>query len=255
MGKYFADIHGTPASQMGNESCELSDTVEVAKLRNAETYDELLALGKALCYQLRYREAVEVYTKAISRSPEDIRAYRQRAARYITTLQPLAAIQDFLRCRSLGGDEVDISYRLGLCHYLAGNYAEAMKELEHCYPLCDDEMGIAVIFWHTLSAWRLQLPTKLLNAAYHPGMNVGHHTAYEFTMAVASGRCELVDAMKRLEAEPEDLEYSIMAYGVAAVLNHMDKKNEAKKLIRNLLERDGFWISYAYIAAWNDVNR
>jgi hypothetical protein len=45
-----------------------------------------------------------------------------------------------------------------------------------------------------------------------------------------------------------------MAYGVAAVLKQDGHREEADELIREIVRRDGFWISYAYIAAWNDVS-
>lgn len=250
MGKFFADIHALPQSQLGGEPHGLADTPEVAALRDASTDEDLLALGKALCWQLRYREAVEVYTKAIDLNPRDIRGYRQRAARYLTTLRPEAAIADFLRCRELGGDELDISYRLGLCRYFAEDYEGAMLEMERCYPLCDDEMGIGAIFWHTLSAWRAGERPGLLEENYHPLMQVGHHTAYEFTMAAAAGKISLGDALRRLNEEAEDLEFSIMAYGIAWLL----EPAERDMLLRKLLERDSFWISFAYIAAWNDIH-
>lgn len=255
MGKYFADIHALPASQLGGQPHGLADTTEVASLRNAQTYEELLDLGKALCFQLRHREAVEVYTKAIALKPQDIRGYRQRAARYLTTLRPEPAIRDFLRCQELGGDEQDLSYRLGLCRYYAGDYEGAMLELERCYPLCDEEMGIAAIFWHTLSAWRAGEQPALLAQCYHPGMKVGHHTAYDFAMAVASGAHSLEEAKQRINGETDDLEYGIMAYGIAACLSALGRDAEARTILNQLLERDGFWISYAYLAAWNDTHR
>jgi thioredoxin-like negative regulator of GroEL len=85
-------------------------------------------------------------------------------------------------------------------------------------------------------------------------MEVGHHTAYDFAMAVAAGYVDVDKALVRLKAEKDDLEYSIMAYGVAAVLKQDGRREEALELIREIVRRDGFWISYAYIAAWNDVS-
>jgi tetratricopeptide (TPR) repeat protein len=248
MGTYFADLHATPESQLGGKKCDLADTPEVAVLRNAETFQALMALGKALFFQLRYREAIDAYTRAIALEPENITGYRQRAARYLATLQIPQATADFLRCRELGGDAEDLCYRLGLCHYLSGEYGEAMAELEKCYPLCDEEMGIAVIFWHTLSAWRRGTAPTLLKEKYHSGMKVGHHTGYAFAMGVASGY--ITDADFRLAAEGEDLEFSIMAYGVYVYREHLGMPSHA--LLEEILRRDGFWISYAYLAAWND---
>ena len=253
MGKYFADIHASAASQLGDALCTLEDTPEVTALRGTEDYDNLVSLGNALCYQMRFCEAIEVYTKAVKQNPDRMDAYRRRAARYLTTLQPDLAIQDFLRCRELGGDEGDLSYRLGICRYLTGEYGQAMEELERCYPLHGDEMGIAVIYWHTLSAWRAGEAPALLERSYHPGMEVGHHTAYELCMALASGNTALPAVMERLEHEESDLEYSMLSYGSAVYLAQQGEKAAADRLIRSIVERDGFWVSYAYLAAWNDT--
>ena len=251
MGQFFADIHASAASQLGNTPCVIADSAEVTALRRAESYGELLELGKALCYQLRYHDAIEIYSKAIDVEPDNILAVRQRAARYITTLQPEKAIEDFLRCRELGGDEMDISYRLGICYYLTENYTEAMAELTKCFPLCDDEMGIAVIFWHTLSAWRSGSIPSLLYCSYREDMQVGHHTAYAFAMKLAAERMSYSCALDALEKQSDDLEYSIMAYGVAEFMDCNSLDSVA--LRKELINRDSFWISYCYVAAWKDA--
>lgn len=252
MGQFFAEEHASPESQFENTPHDLTDTPQVQEKRDAADFEGLMELGKALCWQLRHREAVEVYSKAIRLRPEEISGYRQRAARYITTLQPEKAISDFLRCRELGGDPHDLCYRLGICHYLSGDYGAAMEELEVCYPLCDEDMGIAVIFWHTLSAWRCGKEPTLLREKYYPGMDVGHHISYEFVMRTASGNLSLMDAVLQLGQERSDLEYSIKAYGIYAILMKMQETDLAQMLLEVLIKRDKFWISYAYIAAWND---
>lgn len=251
MGTFFADIHASAESQLGHISCAIEDSPEVAALRCAREPEQLLQLAQALGFQLRYREAAEVCSQAISLLPGDIRPIRLRAARHLSTLQTEKAISDFLTCRALGGDEMDISYRLGLCYYMAERYEDAMAELSRCLPLCDDEMGVAVIFWHTLSAWRADRMPVLLYRSYHSDMQVGHHTAYDFAMQVASEQLPLSAALTRLNNEPEDLEFSIMAYGIAEFMKHNGLAYQP--LMQTLLRRDSFWISYCYIAAWNDT--
>ena len=103
MGKYFADIHASAASQLGDALCTLEDTPEVTALRGTEDYDNLVSLGNALCYQMRFCEAIEVYTKAVKQNPDWMDAYRRRAARKLSMLQPDLALSDFLRFRGLGG--------------------------------------------------------------------------------------------------------------------------------------------------------
>ena len=110
-------------------------------------------------------------------------------------------------------------------------------------------MAIAVMYWHTLSAARAKKPPALLKD-YHPGMTVGHHTAYEKAMQVWSCTTPLPAMLQMLEDEKDDLEYSIVLYGL---LQYPDC-DEQECLYEKLLS-GGFWPSFAYLAAWNDRSR
>ena len=204
---------GIPNSQAIRQAKSLPDSVE-----------KFCALGKALS-----------------------RLLRLRAGRYLTTLQSDPAIADFEKCLTLGAEKLDCLYRIGLAQYYAGRYEQAMEAFEGCMPLCDDEMGIAVLYWHTLSAARTEKEPMLLKY-YRPDMAVGHHTAYEKAMRVWSGTTPLAAALKMLEREEDDLEYGITLYGL---LWHPDCA-ERERLSQVLLRRDGFWPSFAYLAAWRD---
>ncbi len=254
MGQYFADLHAGPESQLGSAPCAIPDSPEVAALRGAETVEELFALAKALNFQLRYRDALRVYDRILTLEPENALAYRQRAPRFLNTLQPERAIADLLKCRELGGDEADLSYRLGIARYLSGDYAAAMAEEDRCFSLVDEEMGIAAMFWHSMSALRCGSDPKLLRH-YRPGMAVGHHTAYEHVMALLSGNLPWSEMEMLLQREESDLEYAMLAYGSALWLRSSGEEDAAESLLHSILPRDSFWISYAYIAAWNDCHR
>lgn len=254
MGEFFSDIHAMPDSQIDSAVCTVEDTPEIAALRGREDYEGLLKLADALCYQLRYREAIPVYTKAIALQPDNRLGYRLRAPRYINTLQPGLALGDFLTCRQLGGDVMDLSYRMGLCLFLMGKYAWAMEEFSNAYAHSDEEMQIAEIYWHTLCAWRSGEQETML-AKYRAGMAVGHHFSYERVMALAAGQCSRAEFEALLEKENSDLEYSILAFGYGEYLYKNGDWEEAKALQSALLRRDGFWISYAYLAALNDKRR
>ena len=182
--------------------------------------------------------------------PENLPLLRLRAGRYLTTLQSNPAIADFEKCLSLGAEKLDSLYRIGLAQYYAGRYEQAMGTFENCMPLCDEEMGIAVLYWHTLSAVRAEKAPTLLKY-YRPDMAVGHHTAYEKSMQVWSGITPLSAMLQMLESEEDDLEYGITLYGL---LLHPDCAEKAR-LSQALLRRDGFWPSFAYLAAWNDRSR
>lgn len=248
MGQFFADQHAGPESQLGHAPCSIPDSPQVAALRGAETVDELFALAKALNFQLRYRDALSVYDRILALEPENALAYRQRAPRLLNTLQPEKAAADLLKCRELGGDEADLSYRLGIAHYLSGDYPAAMAEEERCFPLVDEEMGVAAMFWHSMSALRCGRDPVLLRH-YRPGMAVGHHTAYERATALLAGRLPREEMQTLLRWEKSDLEYSILAYGSSLRLRSLGEEEAAEALLRSILPRDSFWISYAYIAA------
>lgn len=200
-----------------------------------------------------YREAAEAFSLALRIKPDDLEALRLRAGRYLSTLQTGKAYADLLRCLTLGGDALDIKYRLGLSDYFAGNFSRAMQHFEACMPLADDEMGIAVIYWHTLCAYRCVASAGLL-AAYHTGTEVGHHFAYEKAVRVFSKSCAANDMLEELDSESEDLHYTITAYGLSLFLRQTGREAEGGILFENVIERNSFWPCYAYLAAWNDKN-
>lgn len=247
----FDELHAGIESQIRNFPSGIPDSEAVAKARALPTSAEkFMALGKALSRQLSYREAIEAYTEGLRLESENLSLLRLRAGRYLTTLQSNLATADFEKCLSLGAEKLDCLYRIGLAHYYAGRYVQAMGTFENCMPLCDEEMGIAVIYWHTLSAARAEKASVLLKN-YRLNMAVGHHTAYEKSMQVWSGTTSLPTMLQMLEGEEDDLEYGIALYGL---LWHPDCA-EQMYLHEKLLLRDGFWPNFAYLAAWNDQSR
>lgn len=247
----FDALHAGIESQILNLPAGIPDSEAVTQAKALpDSIEKFLALGKAFSRQLRYREAIDAYTEGLKLEPENLPLLQLRAGRYLTTLQSNPAIAYFEKCLSLGAERLDCLYRIGLAHYYAGRYAQALETFEKCMPLCDEEMGIAVLYWHTLSAVHAEKASTLLKY-YRPDMAVGHHTAYEKAMRVWSGTTPLAAALEMLEREEDDLEYGITLYGL---LWHPDCAEKAR-LSKVLLRRDGFWPSFAYLAAWNDRSR
>ena len=244
----FDALHAGIESQILNLPAGIPDSQAIRQAKSLpDSVEKFCALGKALSRQLRYREAIDAYTEGLKLEPENLPLLRLRAGRYLTTLQSNPAIADFKKSMSLGAERLDCLYRIGLAQYYAGRYEQAMEVFEGCMPLCDDEMGIAVLYWHTLSAARTEKAPMLLKY-YRPDMAGGHHTAYEKAMRVWSGTMPLSAALEMLEREEDDLEYGITLYGL---LWHPDCAEKAR-LSKVLLRRDGFWPSFAYLAAWKD---
>lgn len=243
MEPYFSEFHDSANNQLNDKPHHLT--------HSADSYDGWMALGKELSHELKYREAIEAYTHAIALAPRQMDAYRQRAGKYLATLQPDKAMTDFERCMMLGGKEDDLSYRMGLCWFYAGVYGMAIREFTHCWDVCDDELGIGAIYWSMIAAWRSGREPDMLRL-YHDDMYVGHHTGYAFAVKVALGKISLEDALWELDIEKEDLEFSMKAYGVAAYCDHIGQRETAVALYKEILEREGFWISFGFLAAWND---
>lgn len=253
MGEYFDDIHAMRESQLEGEPCTVSDTPEISRLREQpESFDGLYALVNALRRQLRYREIPELCNKMASLSPKSPIPWRLRGGAYLCTLQHDKAIWDFLQALSLGGDRGDIYYRLGICRYLQGEFLKATVHFEDVFFMSGDEMGIAAIYWHTLSAARGGLPHILL-PFYRDNMNVGHHTAYKLAVSLWAGRISPEELFSRLEHEHDALEYVITAYGLAVYLEVHGRHEEYKQLIISILTRGEFWSALSALAAYNDM--
>lgn len=244
----FDKLHAGIDSQVDNLPAGIPDSEAVEQAKSMpHTVKKYNALGKALSRQLRCREAIEAYTEGLKLEPQNLSILRLRAGQYLTTLESDLAIADFETCLSMDGENLDCLYRVGLAHYYAGRYEKAMETFENCMPMCDEEMGIAVIYWHTLSSTRAGKAPLLLKL-YHPNMAVGHHTAYEKAMQVWGGVMSFATILRELESETDDLEYCIALYGL---LWHSDCTERAA-LGKNLLARNGFWSGFSYLAAWND---
>lgn len=261
MGEYFDEVHASCETELNGQPCGIEDSEEVrlkraaaVRLQPQESYAAYIELGQALSGQLRYREAAEAYSMALLSKPDDLKALRLRAGRYLSTLQTEKAYADFEKCLLLGGDQLDVLYRLGLCDYYAGKYTEAMQWFETCFPIAEEEMGIAVIYWHTLSAYCSKSTASLL-PSYHSEMKVGHHFAYEKAVRVCAGTSSADEMLQLLEKESEDLHYTITAYGISSYLRQVGRSAEGQKLLEAVCGRNGFWPCYAYLAAWNDERR
>ena len=252
MVKYFDDVHASWQSQLAGIAAEIDDSADVRTARKSvDTAEGLAALGDALSKQLRYREAAETYSDALRLKPDNLSLLRRRAGRYISTLQCAKALEDLERCMVMGGDRLDILYRIGLCRYLMHQYASAYEAFLACFELCDDEMGIAVMYWHTLCSYKLEHAAVLLEK-YHSGMAVGHHTAYEKAVSVFAGAHSFDDTYREALNENNDLESVITLYGLCIYASYSEESGCARRIMEQILQRDGFWPAYAYLAAWND---
>ena len=251
MGKYFADVHASHESQFRNLPHGLADTDEIRACRaKPRTYETLLELADALCWQLRFREAIDTLTQAVKLEPERMEAYRKRGPKYLDTLQFGRALTDYTRCEQADGVSIE-------SRYLMRKYDGAIRAFADSLAIApqDDDMYIADVYWLVLSqlrAGKTDEAQKTLRQHYRPDMYVGHHTAYEKAMRAAAGYASMEDILAELDAEPDDLQYAMTAYGLCVLLETHGETEKADALREKLLARDGFWFCFSYLAAYTD---
>ena len=251
----FEPLHSMPVNELAGHPHTLEDSPAVSTLRGKLDYASLMDLAAALCRQLRYRDALEVYDMVLVLYPDSREARLKRAVRCLTTLQVEQAIPELRRCRAEGETADEIGYRLGLSCYYAERYDEAMDALAEAYPFYDGEMGVAAMYWHTMAALRCGKEPTLLRE-FREDMDVGHHVAYKFVMSLLTGALSWDEALTKLpDPEISDLDYAMMAYGMAISAESRGKRETAVQLIDTVLPRDSFWIGFGYLAAWNDRYR
>ena len=261
MGKYFADVHASHESQLQNLPHGLADTDEILACRaKPQTYENILELADALCWQLRFREAIDALTQAVKLEPERMEAYHKRGPKYLDTLQFERALADYTHCEQADGVSVMSRYRIGMAHYMMQNYEKAIAAFSGSLAIVpqDDDMNIADVYWLVLSQLRAGKPAasqETLAQHYRPDMYVGHHTAYEKAMRVAAGFAPMEDMLAELDAEPEDLQFAMTAYGLCVLLESTGEQEKADALREKLLSRDGFWFCFSYLAAYHDQTK
>ena len=177
-------------------------------------------------------------------------------SRWTFTLQFKQALADYTRCEQADGVSVESRYRVGMAQYMLQNYDAATAAFAGSLAIVpqDDDMYIADVYWLVLSqlrAGKADAAQKTLRQHYRPDMYVGHHTAYEKAMRAAAGYASM-DILAELDAEPDDLQYAMTAYGLCVLLQAHDEKEKADALREKLLKRDGFWFCFSYLAAYHD---
>lgn len=261
MGKYFADVHASHESQLQNLPHGLLTRTKFSPAaQSRRRMKRFWSWRTLLCWQLRFREAIDALTQAIALEPERMEAYRKRGPKYLDTLQFEQALTDYTHCEQADGVSVMSRYRIGMAHYLMGKYGDAICAFSDSLAIApqDDDMYIADVYWLVLSqlrAGKADEAQKTLQQHYRPDMYVGHHTAYEKAMRVAAGFAPMEDMLAELDAEPDDLQFAMTAYGLCVLLETHGEAEKADALREKLLKHDGFWFCFSYLAAYHDQTK
>lgn len=237
--------------------------------------DALIWVGRRLAYLGRYREAIEVYTRGIEKSPRNPKIYRHRGHRYISVRRFDLAAADLERAARLiqgAPDEIEpdgipnsrnqprstlhtnVWYHLGLAYYLQGDFENAAR----CYRGClkasqNDDMLTAVSHWLYMTLRRMGRPEEaaLVLAPISAEMDVIENQSYWDLLLFYKGEKPLGEIY---QPEDEDLSSATIGYGVGCRRLYNGRRKEAEKIFRRIVE-SGPWSAFGFIAAEAELAR
>ncbi len=247
--------------------------------RSPEDPDSWIWVGRRAAYLGRYREAISVYTEALSRFPEDPRLYRHRGHRYITIRQFDRAIQDLERTAELvegKPDEVEpdglpnpkniptstlhfnVWYHLGLAYYLKGDLENALTAYRRCLAVSrNPDALVATTHWLYMTLRRLGRDREAadLLRPITPDLDIIENSAYHRLGLMYRGLI-LPDSLFRLDHPAgRALENVTLAYGVGNWHLYNERPVEAERIFWAIVAQRDQWAAFGYIAAEAELAR
>ncbi len=242
---------------------------------NPESAEAQIWLGRRLAYLGRYEEAIQVYSEAIERFPDDARLYRHRGHRYITTRRLDAAIRDFETAVELTRGHEDqiepdglpnalgiptstlqsnIWYHLGLARYLQGDFTAALEAYRAGMTVSTNpDMLVATSHWLHMTLRRLgrEDEAREILTAISADMEVIENHEYHRLLLLYRGDLQIED----LAPDSADASSSAaLAYGIGNWHFYNDRPEEARDVFLEILESEQ-WAAFGYLAAEAEVAR
>ncbi len=235
-------------------------------------------VGRRTAYLGRYREAIELYGRAIERFPEDARLYRHRGHRFLTTRRLDRAIEDLTRAARLTDGKVDevepdglpnalgiptstlqtnIWYHLGLAHYLAGDFESALAAYRECLALSGNpDMRVATSYWLYLTLARLGRADEAgsVIAAIAPELEVIENHDYHRLLLTYRGLADAHELWEEAARDPASVGYATVGYGVGAYHLIHGRPEKAREWFERVLASPA-WAAFGYLAAEAELAR
>ena len=105
---------------------------DAALAADPKNLDLLVAAARARDTALQFDGSIPMYTKAIGQAPNDVRAYRFRGHRYISTRKFDLAIKDLEHALALAPSSYDVVYHLGLAYFMTAQFPAAAATYRAC---------------------------------------------------------------------------------------------------------------------------
>ena len=270
-------LYPAPISAEARKTLENNlEAAAAAYQKNPDDPDAAIWLGRRVAYLGRYREAIDRFSEAIKKHPNDPRLYRHRGHRYITVRDFPKAIADFSKAAQLVAGKPDqiepdgqpnarniptstlnsnIYYHLALAHYVSGDVAQAAEAWRRCLEFSKNpDMQVATSYWYYLALSRLgkKAEAAALLAPITADMEIIENGSYHKLLRMFKG--ELTP--ESLLASGAGLDAVTTRYGVAAWHMANGRQEPGVTLLREIV--DGYpqqWPAFGYIAAEADLAR
>jgi tetratricopeptide (TPR) repeat protein len=277
---FLGDTLYAPAlpEEVASDRMTLYAEAEDALAAAPEDADALIWMGRRTAYLGRYRDAIDIYTFAMSVHPEDARLYRHRGHRYVTVREPDAAIADLRRAAELTEgrpDEVEpdglpndrgiptstlqfnIWYHLGLAHYLTGDFEAAAEAYARCAEVSvHPDSQVATAYWRVMTLRRLgrEDEARAVLAGITSDMDVIESGGYLDLLLLHKGERTAEDLVG--PGGPDaTLASTTAGYGVGAWYLLEGNEEEALRLFQRTVSGRDQWAAFGYLAAEAELAR
>jgi len=238
--------------------------------------EALIWLGRRTAYLGRYREAIEIFSRGVTRFPDDARFLRHRGHRYLSIRRFEQAEEDLEKAaRLVAGrpDEVEpdglpnpagiptstlqsnIWYHLGLARYLQGDFAGALDAYRACLEVSKNpDMQVATRQWLYLTLRRFGQDAEAAEVLepVRMDMEILENQAYHKLLLMARGEIPAASLLAAQDAG--DLDPATLGYGVGAWHLVEGQREEALRIFRHVVET-GPWSAFGAIAAEAELHR
>ena len=236
--------------------------------------ENIIWLGRRMAYLGDYQKAITIFSEGIEKFPKDVRLYRHRGHRYISTRQLDKAIIDFETATDLieGTQDIiepdgipnrlnqpvsslhtNIFYHLGLAYYLQANWGKALENFQHCYDAStNDDMRVAAAHWLYMILRRMENveeADKVL-LPITPNMDIIENDGYHQLLLFYKGLIEEDSLSDNGSAGDSEA----VRYGIAHWYQYNGDMEKAKSLYEALL-KEGSWAGFGYLAAEAELAR
>ena len=238
--------------------------------------ENIIWLGRFTAYMGNYLEAIEIYSEALKKYPNDARLYRHRGHRYITIRAFDKAILDLTRAADLikgkenqieedgmpNAQNIPVStlhgniyYHLGLAYYLIDEKEASVQAFKRCLETSNNpDNVVSATHWIYMVFNKLGRKTAGENYLRNikPGMHVIENTAYYRACLFYKGELEQNDIYPT--STNANSSNTALKYTFANWLYYNGYKENAGEILKEIVAGED-WNSFGFIAAESDLAR